>query len=291
MTMTTVNSNVLKREARVLLVPTPPTGDFRPPVVNSLTIGDQDVLTSPSVTLHISATDNISVSQMFIREWQLTSTPHPHWEMIQSSGWITYQPDYEWTLGSADGTHYVGVWVMDAAHNISHLDRRAFDFASLVQPGASVAQHGIVPYLVYYDQGVNVTATLTSITGDADLYLWRPGNYFGPDHKSTLPVSGTDAISFTTPRAGLYLFVVRGYTTATYDLSIEPGGGPRVTWPWWSASGESTNSIDLVTPNVQSTKPDDLTYDAVLPDSGLDPLADAPTADAPYTTYLPMLFR
>ncbi len=40
MTMTAVNSNVLKRSARVLLVPTPPNGDLRPPVVNSLTIGD-----------------------------------------------------------------------------------------------------------------------------------------------------------------------------------------------------------------------------------------------------------
>lgn len=292
MTTTLFNSNVLHRTARVLLVPTPPTGDLRPPVVNSLTIGDQDVLTSPTVTLHISATDNLTVSRMFIREWQLTPSPRPHWEMIRASGWITYQPDYDWTLGSANGTHYVGAWVMDAAGNVSHLTRRAFDFASLVLPGASVAQHGLVPYLVYYDQGVQVTATLNSITGDADLYLWRPGNYFGPDHKSTQPLTGTDVITFTTPRAGLYLFIVRGYTAATYDLSIEPGGGPRVMWPWWPASSEpAAPSIDLAAPGAPSGKPDDLTYDSVLPESGLDPLSLAPTADAPYNLFLPTFVR
>lgn len=287
MTMTWPNSNVLNRQALVLLVPTPPNGDLRPPEVRSLTIGDQDVLTSPTVTLHISATDNISVSQMFIREWQLSSAPRPHWELTQSSGWVPYQADYAWTLGAANGTHFVGVWVMDAAHNVSHLDRRAFDFASLVLPGASVAQHGLVPYLVYYDQGVNVTATLTSLTGDADLYLWRPDNHFGPDHKSTHPISGTDAITFTTPRAGMYLFVVRGYTTATYDLSIEPGGGPRVQQPWGTVSAP----IVLTAPDGPSAKTDDLTYDAVLPDSGLDPLANAPVVDAPYSLFLPMVMR
>jgi uncharacterized repeat protein (TIGR01451 family) len=291
MTMTWPNSNVLKRHALVLLVPTPPNGDLRPPVVHSLTIGDVDVLTSPTVTLHISATDNISVSQMFIREWQLssspTTSPHPHWELTQSSGWVPYQADYDWTLGDANGTHFVGVWVMDAAHNVSRLDRRAFDFASLVLPGATVAEHGLVPYLVYYDQGVNVTATLTSLTGDADLYLWRPDNHFGPDHKSTHLISGTDLITFTTPRAGAYLFVVRGYTTATYDLSIEPGGGPREQLPWSSVSAP----IVLATPDSPSAKTDDLIYDAVLPDSGVDPLADAPVIDAPYAVYLPTLIR
>jgi hypothetical protein len=62
-------------------------------------------------------------------------------------------------------------------------------------------------------------------------------------------------------------------------------------WPWWSASGESTNSIDSVAPNAPSAKTDDLTYEMVLPDSGLDPLATSPTADAPYSIYLPLLAR
>jgi len=290
--MTTTLPNVLHREAHVLLVPSGINGDVWPPVVRSLTIDDQDVLTSPTVTLHISATDNISVSQMFIREWQLTSSPHPHWEVTRSSGWVPYQADYDWGLGSRDGTHFVGVWVQDAAHNISRLERRAFDFASLVQPGASVAQRGLVPYLVYYDQGVNVTATLTTLTGDADLYLWRPNNHFGPDFKSTHPISGTDLITFTTQRAGVYLFVVRGYVTSTYDLTIEPAGGPRVPWSWWSMTATSdAGSINLTAPSAPSAKTDDLTYDAVLPQSGVDPLAEPSAIVFPYSVFLPALTR
>ena len=287
MSATMFHDGVLLRKAFVRIVPSPSSDDVIPPVVHSLTIDEQDVLTSPTVTLHISATDNISVSQMFIREWELTSLPAPHWQVSQSSGWLPYQADYPWALGDRSGTHFVGVWVMDAAHNISHLARRAFDSASLLLPDTTVAQHRLVPYLVYYDQGVSVTAMLTPTSGDADLYVWHPGSYFRPDHKATLPLTGTDTITFTTPRAGLYLFVVYGYTDATYDLSIEPGGGPRGWMPWTDAM----SLPDATGSDAPLVKPDELTYNAVLPDSGLDPLASSAAPDALYAIFLPMVVK
>ncbi|HET7375899.1 MAG TPA: hypothetical protein VFK30_04265, partial [Anaerolineae bacterium] len=144
-TISVTGDSAFNRTAWVVLLPAS-SGDRIPPVVHSLTIDDQDVLTSPTTTLHISATDNISVSQMFIREWQLTSLPFPHWTAIQASGWVPYQADYPWTLLQNNGVHYVAVWVADAAHNVSELDRNALDFASLVQPGATVAMKQVVPY-------------------------------------------------------------------------------------------------------------------------------------------------
>jgi uncharacterized repeat protein (TIGR01451 family) len=289
-TISVTGDGAFQRQAPVLLLPTF-SGDRLPPVVHSLTIDDQDVLTSPTTTLHISATDNISVSQMFIREWQLASVPFPHWAVTHSSGWVAYQPDYPWTLLPKDGAHFVAVWVADAAHNISELNRNALDFASLVQPEATVAQKHVVPYLVYYPAGVTVTAQLTSTVGDADLYLWYPHNFFWPDRKSVQPISGTDVITFTTPRAGIYLFLVRGYTDATYDLSIEPAGGPRAGSDPGDDGGDPHATINLPAPSAAMAKPDDLTLEPLLSQSGLDPLVTAPAPDGFYKVYLPIVIH
>jgi uncharacterized repeat protein (TIGR01451 family) len=285
-TITVTGDGSFRRVAPVLLVPEPGSVDVIPPEVHSLTIDDQDVLTSPTVTLHISATDNVSVSQMFIREWQLRTAPGPHWQATHSSGWIPYQPDFDWTLGSTSGAHFVGVWVKDAANNVSHLDRRAVDFASLLLPNTTVARHGVVPYLVYYNANVAVTATLTPLSGDADLYVWFPGNHFWPDRWHTDPLTTTDTITFTTPRAGVYLFVVHGYTAATYNLSIEPGGGPRAEVPNLSVAA----NVSVSAPYTPNAKTDTLTYDMVLPDSGVDPLYTTSALD-PYAVYLPLVMR
>lgn len=279
-----------------MLLPTP-SGDHIDPIVHSVTIGEQDVLTSPTTTLHISATDNISISQMFIREWQLTSVPFPHWNVSQSSGWVPYQADYPWTLIPKDGTHFVGVWVADAARNVSYLDHGGMDFASLVRPNATVERKRVVPYLVYYPAGITVTAQITSIVGDADLYVWYPRNFFWSDRKSLNPSPGSDLITFTTPRAGIYLFLVRGYTAATYDLSIDPAGGPRA-WPasWNDDDDDHHHDYDSALFNLNassgvSAKPDELTLEPVLSQSGVDPLVTAPTAEALYQVYLPIIVR
>jgi hypothetical protein len=285
-TISVTGDGSFRRSAFVLLVPTPPNEDVIPPVVHSLTIDEQDVLTNPTVTLHISATDNVGVQWMNLHEWELTTRPLPHWSMIRSTGWITYQPDYPWTLLPDSGTHFMGVWVADAAHNISHMDRRAIDFASLLLPNETVPLHGVVPYLVYYDAGVNVTATLTPTSGDADLYVWYPHSFFWPDQRSTLPLTMTDVVTFTTPRAGVYLFIVHGHTAATYDLSIEPGGGPRV-----GLSPDAAPDVDNSIVYAPTPKPDELLLEPVLSQSGADPLADPSAPTGFYDIYLPIAVR
>jgi len=99
------------------------------------------------------------------------------------------------------------------------------DFASLLQPGATVPQFGVVPYLVYYEADVDVSGALTPTTGDADLYVWYTGALAEPI------AMAAEMVTFTTESPGTYLFVVHGQPGATHDLSIEPGGGPRPpTW-------------------------------------------------------------
>ncbi len=274
-TISVTGDSSFQRHAHVLLVPESVPTDDVPPVVHRLTIDAQDVLTSPTVTLHISATDNVAVTKMYLQEWYLATTPFPHWQVVHTSGWVPFQADYAWTLAAESGTHFVGVWVADGALNVSLLDRRAIDFASLLLPGETVPHHGLVPYLVRYSAGVSVNATLAPTSGDADLYVWYPGSLGLPDQKSTQPGTATDSVSFTTPRAGTYLFMVYGYSAATYNLSITSGGGPGL----------------LAASQAMSSKPGELTSEPVLSQSGLDPLASTETTQTIQVIYLPMVFR
>jgi uncharacterized repeat protein (TIGR01451 family) len=284
----TAGSDSFERMAIVLVTPGPTDGDVVPPVVHGLTIDEQDVLAEPAVTLHISATDNVSVTQMYLREWQWMTAPMPHWETVKSSGWVPYQADYLWTLGAESGTHFVGVWVKDDASNVSHLNRQALDFASLLMPGETLPRGRIIPYQVYYEEGVNVSAVLAPTAGDADLYVWYPGHFFWPpDQKSVQPGTATDEVSFTTPRAGTYLFLVHAYTAATYNLDITPGGGPRAL----RVAGAYNSTANQVAPNgALLNKPTIQTLVTALFASGLDPLS-SPAADGPFELYLPMIVR
>lgn len=277
----------LKRSAKVWLL-SQPGGDNIPPIVHSFTIGDRDVYTSPQVTLSISATDDVKVSWMYLKEWALATTPFPHWQEVKSSGWVPFQVDYPWTLSDQSGSHFIGVWVADSSLNRSHLTRRALDFASLLLPNTHIDQGGMVPYLVYYPAGVPVTAVLKTLSGNADLFVWHPGNMFSPDETSPAPGSITQTITFTTRTAGTYLFLVHGVKASDFDLSIIPGGGPRAGL--YSDAGRTAGPD--ASGLAQTLQSDGITYNPVLPQSGLDPLNVAVDPSGPFfLAYLPTISR
>jgi uncharacterized repeat protein (TIGR01451 family) len=262
-----------ERRGSVVLVPQPLNLPNRPPSVESLTIGDKDVVSSRDVTLHIVA--SADAAKMFIQEWSLDTTDLPRWKPVQSSGWVQYQSSYAWRLGAAGGTHFVGISVADAAGNLSPLTRRAVDFVSLVTPG-TVLQGNAVPFLVYFGAGANVSATLKTLEGDADLYAWAPGHGALPDEASTQSGTDDDVVSFQTAQAGVYLFLVHGAQMSSYELSISPAGGsPSI------AAGVRTAAAK---PPVFSSEP-------VLSQAGLDPLNVALAPNPPGTIYLPVAAR
>jgi uncharacterized repeat protein (TIGR01451 family) len=283
----TSGSVTLKRSTDVFVV-SKPGGDIIPPVVNSFVIGDSDVTTNPQVTLHIDASDNVAVTSMCLKEWVLFSAPMPHWQQVKNCDkWVPFQADYDWTLTSQSGTHFVEVWVADAALNHSHLTRKSIDFVSLVLPNSHIDQGGFIPYLVYYKAGVDVSATLNVLTGDAQLFVWHPWNMFAPDH-TPATTGATQTISFTTKNAGVYMFLVRGKQASDFDLSITPGGGPTVV-P--ATSFTPAGGISLGSAGAPSAVPD-LTYNPILPQSGLDPLSVSQDPVGPFDyTYLPLILR
>ncbi len=273
-------SRAFFRQATVTLAPAPETGDLIHPVVRSVTIGDGDVLESPTTTLHISATDNVAVKWMFIREWELATLPSPHWQVTHSSGWVPFQADYPWKLISDSGTHFVGVWVADEAKNVSHTTRRSMDFASLLLPESSIAERHLAPFLVYYGAGVNVSATLTTISGNADLFVWYPGNLFRPNQVSSQTDTAVDTVSFTTPRAGAYIFLVRGTQASTYTLGITPAGG-------YVPAAPQITSTQQAAPETPAEPNADFSYEPVVSVSGLDPLSQATEPSFTFNIFLP----
>ncbi|WP_448544554.1 hypothetical protein [Roseiflexus sp.] len=263
----------LKRRAVVVLMPAMPPRDVRPPTAQ-LTIEGADIVTDRNVTLRISATDDVGVRRMFIREWQLVTSPIPHWRVITPGVWEEFRSTREWRLGGTAGTHFIGVWVADEAGNISVLTRSSLDFVSLILPGETVAFGGVDAYLVAYRAGEQVTARLETVNGDADLYVWYPGNLGLPDGASTLDGTAGDTLSFTTPRAGVYLFVVYGASQSTYNLSITPGGG----------------SVAELEMTLAAGKPPTLTAEPVISQAGIDPLGVA-ESPAIVRVVLPLVVR
>ena len=281
--ITPANQDPIERSTAVLLTPeTIVDKDIIPPYLTKVAIDTQDVLTDRAVTLHVEASDDVDVEQMYVVEWQLATQPYPHWQEVQASGWVPFQTEMPWMLGEASGTHYVAVWVADAAENVSPLTLQAVDYASLLLPGDTVDRHDSVAYLVHYEADEVVTATLTPLSGDADLYVWYPGNFLMPDQKSSNEGTAVDTFTFTAPTSGPYLFLVYGYSEATYALAIAPGGGV-------TASERLSNSNRIASLASVSDK-ETLTAEPTLSLSGLNPLGIASTPDGPFTLYLPILF-
>lgn len=221
-----------------------PKTDAQRPTINKFWIGDQDVLTSQDVTLHLQAQDNGKVEKMYIREWQVAQKPLPHWELVKSSGWVDYAETYNWKLGPQSGVHYVAAVVADELHNLSILNKDAIDFASLVLPDTKLEANGLIPYLVSYDANTPVKATLAPSEGSPMLFVWYPGNILVPNK-----ISVNGQVEFTTPKAGTYYFLVYSAANTTFDLQITPGGGPTryamtsaVTGPL-SVTGAQTTTI------------------------------------------------
>lgn len=271
----------------------PPPVDSIPPVVRSLIIGMQDVNISPSVVLQIAAADNVGVRWMYLQEWVLSTDKIPHWQPVNSSGWVPYEAKYPWKLSEQPGAHYMAVWVADAAGNRSKLTRSSIDFASLLLPGTQAVEGELVPYLVYYPAGIDVTAGLKTLSGVADLFVWYPGNLFYPDQYTPTPGSNPQKISFTTKTAGIYLFLVYSVKASVFDLSITPGGGPRVP-VLMSYGSTATDSGLLDDPATTNAVPelDGMTYNPILPQSGLDPLDVVAEPGGPYyQVFLPSVRR
>jgi uncharacterized repeat protein (TIGR01451 family) len=289
----TTSDNVYETETTTTLLPELPVDDVENPVVESVVIDEKDVLTSKDVTLHIKATDNVGVEKMLIQEFQVIEKPNSGkvaWDVTDTTDWIPYEENYDWTLGDLPGVHFVGVWVADAAGNVSNATQNSFDFASYLEEESTfVNKITNVPYAVYYDADVDVTATLTQLTGESGvmLYVWFPGNFGEVD----IVGQPGEPVEFTTGKAGTYIFMVGVMAPdpagVSYNLSITPEGGPSA-WGVMPGSVSLNSATESTTMSLFDEVGVDPIAEALSDQPGMEPLV--PSADMK-TVYLTMIFR
>jgi uncharacterized repeat protein (TIGR01451 family) len=284
----TTDSGIIETDFSTILTPDSPMDDVEYPVVNSVIIDEVDALTEREVTLYIDAADNVGVESMFIKEYQLVEKPNSakQWEATESDTWVPFQEEYTWTLGETPGVHFVGVWVADAAGNISFATQESFDFASYLEPVTTIENKITnIPYAAYYDQGVEVTTILDQLSGPEGLclYIWYAGNFGDADQVSC---ADAEVIEFMTPSAGIYIFVagILAPEEVSYNISITPGGGPTA-WIEASASKVAKSLID----NAVSS------FSTLFGELGLDPISlainDQPTGAPIFPNYPASAYR
>jgi hypothetical protein len=149
-----------------------------------------------------------------------------NWVPIASSGWLPYadaNTDYVWLLKPGAGVRYVKVWAADKAGNIS--TGAGEQLINLVPPAVRIGQGQVHIFRYRLVAGDSLQVRLTSLTGDADLYVWRPNGTLEGYSWAYNP----EVIVFTAAMDGVYQIEVEGWTVADYRLEVIPLTGLRVT--------------------------------------------------------------
>jgi hypothetical protein len=203
----------------------PPPVDVTPPSGSVVINAGADSTSVPTVTLDVLAADNpggVGVKWMYFREWKYDLTA-VQWVIVRSSGWLSYTEDSTpWTLASGSGVKYIGAWFADGANNVSN--PVVIDDINLINPSDTITSTQVTQYRQTFEPGEQVTVTLEVTSGDADLYIWRPGGIGVPDYWSNQAGTATEQLVFTAV-AGEYMIEVHGYgDSSQYALNSATGG-------------------------------------------------------------------
>ncbi|HEX2979565.1 MAG TPA: hypothetical protein VHO48_04820, partial [Anaerolineaceae bacterium] len=256
------------------------------PLVESFKIDATDVLMDRDVTLYTHLQDGNQAEWMYFREWQLSDEIFPRWEVVQSSGWIPYQSEHSWKLGSHAGVHYVTVWVADGEKHVSLMNGGSYDFASLLVPDAQIEQAELAPYQVRFKAGEQVQAVLTPSSGDPDLYVWYPDNFGLPDQIGKGTGLEVEKVNFTAPRDGVYIFMIHGFEASSYSLEISPAGGSTQQFV-------TAETVYASAAQPGATRSWGFMGEPLFSIIGLDPYGTTGPAvpDAPWFIYIPNVLR
>lgn len=230
--------------------------------------------TRRAVNLTFAASDDSgTVAQLFVREL----VPEPttgEWLVGQESGWVPYTTAMTWMLLPGGGAKVLLAWFADGTGNVSGAARALIHYQPEV---AEIATAAWDLYLWPLEAGQERSLNLTvkALTGDADLYVWQPGNDGAPDWSSHHPTQTTEIVTFTAPVSGFYQVQVHGYEETKYSLNVYPW----VTGGEWGAGeiqqkevptsplflsnpadgaspvGDPPTPLDLVPPRLVTTRP------------------------------------
>jgi hypothetical protein len=175
------------------------------------------------VTIDVSASSGgENPDYLLFMEYQYIQSQHD-WVVVASSVWLPYEVaslDYAWQLQPFPGVHYIQVWAADSNGLVSLQPGLAF--INYLPPAKYVVSAEVQLYHYGLSKDDAMAVEMTSLTGDADLYVWDPfGGSLGPsDYWAQV-----EHLDFTASMDGIYQVEVEGYESADYDLAVTfPGG-------------------------------------------------------------------
>jgi hypothetical protein len=202
-------NNRAQREVIVL----PPEANSQAPAITEFSLEpDTQLVTDTVISLNLHA--QAGPASMLLKEYVLNSLS-AEWILVQESGWIPYQQQFDATLSDMAGVRTLKVWAADHRGNISTPSSLVFNY--LPQQDA-VAKDQRRVYRFNLDAGQTLQLDLQTLAGDADLYLWAgDGKLVSVSDRSS---TDNDGITFAAAQSGIYQVEVVGYAASTYHLSV-----------------------------------------------------------------------
>jgi len=259
----------------------PPAGDESPPSVTDLWLnGGASSTEIPTVTIEITATDTggSGVSTMYLVEREFNPSA-VQWVAIQRTDWIPFQSVYTMELTGRGGVRYVQAWVADGAGNTCiTVYKVRVDY---VPPSDTVLAGQVFIYRRTLAAGQTLHVTLETLSGDADLYVWRPdGNQSWVSNNAGTELEEL-SIPIEYPHEGSYQIEVYGYETSNYVLTVD--------------IGQTSQSVKETVTHINNNRPP-RTQAAIAPDnvpegSTFVPMAPMIPIVPQRYLYLPLVMR
>ncbi|MFZ1756757.1 MAG: IPT/TIG domain-containing protein, partial [Caldilineaceae bacterium] len=280
-------NNVVSRTVTVL----GPAADQIAPHVDQFDFGGNENTTDPLIRLSTAASDpapGSGVASLLFQEYEY-SQGAGQWVPAQNSGWLAYEANrtnYPWTLLPTAGVKYLQAWASDGEGNVSILPFKGF--VSYIPPSDSVGLDQGRVYRFSVQSGQQISAQVTPISGDPDLYVWPPDAETRPPKVSNLSGSAAESVVWEAPVSGVYQVEVYGYSAAQYQLAVEVTAANRRSLgagSGWTAGVEETKP-ERSTPTLSvSSVPG---AQLALPTA---PLAPSTPTEKTEKLYLPMTVR
>lgn len=205
------------------------------PRILDAAVVEGEIVSDPQVTLVVNAGPEARF--LYVKEWTLDATLNT-WTLARESDWVPFEAAagfevsqdaagkygrYRWTLSEGDGVKYLGIWVADADGQVSNVNEGNLVYTNLMSPrGQQLAAGQKVQYRVGMRAGQLAVLSLVSLSGDADLYAWKPRAGFKPNYYSNAapvePGLSLDVVAFLAAEEGMYVVEVHAVEDAYYRL-------------------------------------------------------------------------
>ena len=201
-----------------------------PPRIFAADVLEGAAVDDPQVTLFVDASPDAEF--LYVKEW-VWDTVSDTWTLAQESGWVAFedadgltvsenvfskQGRYQWMLSDGDGVKHLGVWVADTDQQTTNLNDANLIYTNLMGAGGQTLDAGErVQYRVPLRADTLALFNLVTLSGDADLYVWKPRFAFRPHYLSNAGETGfhIETVGFFAEEEGVHIVEVEAAADGT----------------------------------------------------------------------------